>query len=85
MTLNFKDIFELGTSAAASEYCEWVPVEIDVYIPPCKYQVKPHSSPCFSAVFAVVIVHRNHFCHLYQQSKSSESKVNFRQASNHCN
>ena len=33
MTLNFKDIFELGTSAAASEYCEWVPVEIDVYIP----------------------------------------------------
>ena len=30
------------------------------------------------------IVHRNHFFHLYQQNKSSESKVNFRQASNCC-
>ena len=29
----FKDIFKLGTSAAASEYCEWVQIEIDVYIP----------------------------------------------------
>ena len=30
------------------------------------------------------IVHRNHFFRLYQQNKSSESKVKFRQASNHC-
>ena len=29
----------------ASEFCEWVQVEIDVYIPDHKYQVKPHSSP----------------------------------------
>ena len=27
-------------------------------------------------------VHRNHFSHLYQQNKSSESRVKFRQASN---
>ena len=30
------------------------------------------------------IVHRNHFFRLYQQNKSSESKVEFRQASNRC-
>ena len=38
----------------------------------------------FSAACAGAIVHRNHFFHLYQQNKSSESKVRFRQASNHC-
>ena len=73
-----------GASIAASEFCEWVQVEIDVYIPHRKYQVKPHSSPCFSAACAAAIVHRNHFFRLYQQNKSSESKVKFRQASNCC-
>ena len=57
---------------------------IDVYIPHPKYQVKPHLSPWFSAAFAAAIVHRNHFFHLYQQNKSSESKLRFRQASNRC-
>ena len=47
-----------------------------------KYQVKPHSSPSFSAACAGAIVPRNHFFHLHQQNKSSESKVKFRQASN---
>ena len=55
---------------------------MDVYISHRKYQVKPHSSPLFSAAHATVIVHRNHFFRLYQQNKSSESKVKFRQASN---
>ena len=41
----WEDIFKLGASAAASEFCEWVQVGIDVYIPHRKYQVKPHSSP----------------------------------------
>ena len=41
----WEDIFKLGASAAASEFCEWVQVRIDVYIPHRKYQVKPHSSP----------------------------------------
>ena len=45
----WEDIFKLGASAAASEFCEWVQVGIDVYIPHRKYQVKPHSSPWFSA------------------------------------
>ena len=80
----WEDIFKLSASAAASEFCEWVQVGIDVYIPHRKYQVKPHSSPWFSAACAAAIVHRNHFFHLYQQSKSSDSKVKFRQASNHC-
>ena len=57
----WEDIFKVSTSAAASELCEWVQVGIDVYIPHCKYQVKPHSSPWFSAACAAAIVHRNHF------------------------
>ena len=80
----WEDIFKLGASAAASEFCEWVQAGIDVYIPHRKYQVKPHSSPWFSAACAAAIVHRNHFFRLYQQNKSSESKVKFRQASNRC-
>ena len=80
----WEDTFKLSASGAASEFCEWVQVGIDLYIPHCKYQVKPHSSPWFSAACAAAIVHRNHFFHLYQQNKSSESKVKFRQASNCC-
>ena len=80
----WEDIFKLGASTAASEFCEWVQVGIDVYIPHRKYQVKPHSSPWFSAACAAAIVHRNHFFRLYQQKKSSESKVKSRQASNRC-
>ena len=66
----WEDIFKLTASAAASEYCEWAHVEIDVYIFHRKYQLKPNSSPWFSANFAVTIVHRNHFFHLWQQNKS---------------
>ena len=80
----WEDIFKLSASAAGGEFCEWVQVGIDVYIPHRKYQVKPHSSPWFSAACAAAILHRNHFFHLYQQNKSSESKVKFRQASNCC-
>ena len=78
----WEDIFKLSASAAASQFCEWVQVAIDVYIPHCKYEVKPHSSPWFSAACAAAIVHRNQFFCLYQQNKSSESKVKFRRASN---
>ena len=73
-----EDIFKLGASTAASEFCESVQVGIDVYIPHGKYQVKPYSSQWFSAACAAVIVHRNPFFRLYQQNKSSESKVKFR-------
>ena len=77
-------IFKLGASPSASEFCEWVQVGIDVYIPHRKYQVKPHSSPWFSAACAAAIVHRNHFFCLYQREKSSDSKVKLRQAGNFC-
>ena len=80
----WEDIFKLGVSAAASEFCEWVQVGIDVYIPHRKYQVKPHSSSWFSAACAAAIVHGNHFFRFYQKDKSSDSKVKFKQASNHC-
>ena len=79
------DIFKPSApAAAASEFCEWVQVGIDVNIPHRKYQVNPHSSPWFSAACAAAIVHRNHFFRLYQKDKSSDFKVKFRQASNHC-
>ena len=41
----WEDIFKFGAFAAAGEFCEWVQVGIDVYIPRRKYQIKPHSSP----------------------------------------
>ena len=66
------------------EFCEWAQVGIDVYIPHRKDQVKSHSSPWFSAACAAVIIHRNCFFCLYQREKSSDSKVKFSQASNHC-
>ena len=73
-----ENIFKLGASAAANEFCKWVQVGIDVFISHCKYQVKPHSSPWFSAACAAAIARRNHFFCLYQQNESSESKVKFR-------
>ena len=75
----WEDIFKLSASAAASEFCEYVQVGIDVYRPHRKYKVKPHSSRWFSAACAAAIVHRNHFFRLYQKQKSSDSKVKFRQ------
>ena len=80
----YEDIFKLGASAAASEFCERIQVGIDVYIPHIICQVKPHSSSWFSAACADALVHRNHFFCLYQKDISSASKVKFRQASNHC-
>ena len=59
----WEDIFKLSASAAASEFCEWFHVVIDVYIPHRKYEVKPDSCPWFSAACAAAIVHRNHFFH----------------------
>ena len=78
------DVFKLSASAAASDLFESVQVGNDVYIPHSKSQVNPQSSPWFSAACAAVIVHRNHFFRLYQQIKSSGSKVKFSQASNRC-
>ena len=74
----------LDASVAANEFCDWVQVGIDVYIPHRKYQVEPHSTPWFSVACAAAIVHRNHFLRLYQKDKSFDSKVKFKQASNHC-
>ena len=79
----WEDIFKLSASAPASEFCGWAQIGIDVYIPHCKYQVKPYSSPLFSAACAAAIVHRNHFFRQYQQN-NSKSKVKFRQTSNGC-
>ena len=52
--VQWEDNFNLNASAAG-EFCKWVQVEIDIYIPHRKYQVQPHSSasslkPTFSVV-----------------------------------
>ena len=58
----WEDICKFGSSAAASEFFGWVQVGwVHVYIPHRKYQVKPHSSPWFSAACAAAIVHKNNF------------------------
>ena len=78
--VSWDDIFKLVVSAAVSEFCEWIQVGIDLYIPHRKCQGKFHLSAWFSAACAAATVYGNHFLHLYQQNKSSESKVKFRQA-----
>ena len=76
-----EDIFELGPAA---EFCEWVQVRIDVYIPHCKYHVKPHSSPWFSAAYAAAVVHGNHILYFCLHNKYTLSKIKLRQAIDHC-
>ena len=65
----WEDIFKLGASAATIEFCEWVQVGIDAYIPHQKHEVK--SSPWFSDACAAVILQRDHFFRFYQQNESS--------------
>ena len=36
----WEDVYKLGVCTAGTEFCEWVQVGIDVYIPHRKYQVK---------------------------------------------
>ena len=79
----WEDTFALSASAATNEFCDLFQLGIDAYVPHRKYQIKPHSSPSFSAACGATIVHRNFF-RLYQKNKSSNSKVKFRQSSNLC-
>ena len=74
-----------NTRIALVPCCAWkcVPIAISGGVDISKVPGS-HSSPWFSAACAAAIDHRNHFFHLYQQNKSSESKVKFRQASNCC-
>ena len=63
----------------------WVgQVGANIYISNQKYQVKPHSSPWFSAACASAIVHKNHSFRLYQKDESAESRIKLWQASNRC-
>ena len=78
----WKYTFKLSACAATSEFCQWVQIVINVYIPHRKDQAKPHSSTWFSAACAAAIVHKSYFFRLYQQNKSLESNVKLKQASN---
>ena len=54
----WEDIFKLGASAAASEFCEWVQVGIDVYIP---HLSRKSNITHLLAACATAIPHRNLF------------------------
>ena len=69
----WQHIFKLGASVAPSEFCEWFQIGIDVHISHRKYQVKPHSSPWFSAACAAFFVCTKRINHLIL-------KLKFRQA-----
>ena len=43
------------------EFCDWIQVGIDVYIPHRKYQVNFHSSSWFSVAYTAAIVIENIF------------------------
>ena len=75
------DTFKLSASAASEVY-EWFQVGIDIYILHRKYQVKLHSSPCFSDAFAAGTFHRNHFFVFINRINLLNLKVKFRQVSN---
>ena len=45
-------------SSAVSEFCDRIVAGIEIYIPHCKYHLKPHISPWFSAACAATIVHK---------------------------
>ena len=69
------DIFKLDALVGATEYCEKSQIEIDVDTPHPKSQVKPNSSPWFSAACPrKAIACRNPFFSLCQQNKSFASK-----------
>ena len=69
---------KLSAFVATCELCEWVQVEIDVFIPYRKYQVKPHPLHGFQEVVLLPYL-IEFFFFWYHQNKSSESKVKFRQ------
>ena len=60
----WEHIFKLGVSEAAAEFCKWIQVEIDVYIPHHEYQVNHRSSPWFFAADVAAIAHGNHLIFL---------------------
>ena len=78
----WEDIFKLGTSAAASKFCEWVRVGVDP-----SWRVSCQVSFIFVVFGCFCCCHyswRSLFC-LYQGEKSSDSKMELRQASNRRN
>ena len=79
----WEEIFKLVASAAAMEFRGSVQVGIDVYIPHCKYHLKPHSSSWFSADSAAELTYGwKSLFRLHQQNKFSEAKVKLGQAGN---
>ena len=76
----WEDIFKLSASTAASEFIAWVQVGIDVYIP----HLSIRSSLTHLHGFQQLLLFIKITFRLYQQNKSSESKVKFRQANNRC-
>ena len=72
----------LNASAAAGEFFEWVYIGIDVLIPHNTGSIITHLHD-FN-LLALLLKLKEITFYLYRQNKYSESKVKFRQASNHC-
>ena len=78
-----EDIFKLNACDAVCEFWESFQVGINVYIFVLNIRSSLSLPPWFSVVCSATIVHRNHFFCLYQQNKTSESKLKLRKA-NYC-
>ena len=80
----WEDIFKFSGSTAASEFCEWVQFGIKMHIS-LIVSIRSglthlHDFACAAGMSFCCLYHRMNL----QQNKSSKSKGNFRQASNHC-
>ena len=50
----WEDILKLSASSGASEFCGWIHVGTDVYIPHLNFQIIPYSHPWSSAACALL-------------------------------
>ena len=73
----WEEIFKLRASATGAEFCDWVQVGMNVYIPHLKYQVKHH----LHGFHLLVLLHVNQVFRMSKKNKSPPSKVTFRLAS----
>ena len=67
--------------------CGWINMEIYIFIPSKKFQLKVHSQPWFTPACAAAIAHRNDYMYfnLHSSTKTDESHRLFKLAKNRCN
>ena len=78
------NFFSLSADNCEAEITKWIQSGIESFVPHRRFQVKPHSSPWFSAACAAAISHRNHFFRQYCRNTTPENKRLFSTARNRC-